>query len=679
MRNFGTLISIGLLGTATPLLAQTPTAPTQAETPPKPKSSVQQQFEAGTAAINAGDWQRAFDIYSALEKTLGARTPPSKSIGIVRLRKGLTLIKLGRADEGEATLNAALAQIPSTDTNMADDRSDALITLGELAERRYDYPGAITRFRAALTDTSNAAVKLAAYSHLIPIGIFVDRDAALADADAALALVAQHPEANKEWPGTLRAMRGRVLMNMGRLKEARADLTKSISQLGGLGTSKINLLDATARSDAAIASLRDNARDEARRYLAYAGATQQADQGFRVGNNMNPPSCGGKNGPKPEDVAVVEFNIREDGSVGVARPIFFSGEPAGAIDFARAVSGWVWRSEDLKEVSPFYRALTRVELRCTVVFAKPNQFTLLVPAINAWLASQKADFNIVDTSNQASKLQEYNLELVRREIRFGKNSIKLIDPLLNLSFSSLLAADISKNHAQRAYDIALSVNAPAQVRAFLGLALWRFVDNPIKNAANDPYHLQLSKALTDPVIANDPIASAAIRLAFFDTLSEKNRLIEGAAALKLIIDDASLPAKDPYKVGALTRLASLEFNQGKIEDARSLFAQTGLSSQQCALVDAQPLKTSGKLKVKDYPDSAYQYGFGGWAVVEFDIDSNGATTNQRPIIAWPPFVFGEAVANGIKRFQYQQTYRPEGGLGCSGQRHAQGFRFERGN
>ena len=667
MRSFGTLISIGLLGTATPLLAQTPTAPTQAETPPKPKSSVQQQFEAGTAAINAGDWQRAFDIYAALEKTLGARTPPSKSIGIVRLRKGITLVKLGRADEGEATLNAALAQIPSTDTNMADDRSDALITLGELAERRYDYPGAITRFRAALTDTSNVAVKLAAYSHLIPIGIFVDRDAALADADAALALVAQHPEANKEWPGTLRAMRGRVLMNMGRLKEARADLTKSISQLGGLGTSKINLLDATARSDAAIAALRDNDLQQARLYLAYAGSTQQADQGFRLGRDMNPPSCGDKDGPKPDDVAVIEFNIRDDGSIGVARPIFFSGEPAVAIDFARAVSEWSWSPDELKEVKPFFRALTRLEMRCTTVFEKPSAASILSPKVEEWLYNNTIILANLDENSYARRLPLIKAQLDSAESKNGINSPQLLGLMAHFILNPNTPTLLAEVYARRASLIAQNSSAPASVKAYFSLVYWRYLDGN-SYASRPKFQAAIGTALVDPLFTKDPDVSGALRLELFDSYNGSARERIGQTVLQPLIDDTTRPANDPFKVGALVRLATIQNAAGKIDDARALFAKTGLSAQQCALVDARPLRTGGNITDKDYPIEAIRLGFGGWTVVEFDIDASGRTLNQRPLIAWPPFIFGDPAAKNIKGFRYQQSYRPEGGLGCGGQR-----------
>lgn len=655
------------------------TAQTSPPTPaPAQKTSLQQQFDEGTAAMAAGEWQRAYDIYAKLEATLATRMPPPKSLSVVQLRKGQMLYRLNRFSEAEAIISAALQNISEKDASLSPDRADGLISLGNISERRFDYPGAIRQFRAAMAIDSSPSSQLAVYSRLIQIGIFVDPSAALADSDAALALIARHPEVDKEWLGTIRYVRGRTLTNMGRLKEARSELDRAIKELGGLGTNRINLLDSAARADAAIAALRDNAPGEAQKLLAYAGAVQQADDGFRIGRDMNPPECGGKDGPNPDDVAVIEFNIRDNGSVGYVRPVFFSGQKGAAAQFARAVSQWSWSPEDLQKIPPFFRAFARVELRCTNVFARPNETSLLASATTAWLDDKTSETFETTVVSDAEKLAALKIELLRREIRFGKDSPELIEMLIRLSQNAIVPFVERASFSKRALELGLKLDPPAQVRAFLGLNSWAYLDGSFQGKARDPYHQTLMSAINDPVIMLDPSARSAIRIAFFDSLSASERIDEGIKILKPVAEDASLPPADPYKVGALTRLASIQSSLGKIDDARTLFAQTGLSAQQCALVDARPSQTSGRLTESDYPDAARTYGFGGWAVVEFDIDSNGRTANQRPVIAWPPFVLGDSVARGVKRFRYQQTYRPDGGLGCTAQRFNQSFRFDRG-
>ena len=198
-------------------------------------------------------------------------------------------------------------------------------------------------------------------------------------------------------------------------------------------------------------------------------------------------------------------------------------------------------------------------------------------------------------------------------------------------------------------------------------------------ASSDKYHMAIAAGLTDQSITSDAVAAATLRIAYFDSLDIQRRDNEGVASLRAIVADERLAATDPYRIGALTRLASFEYGKGQVDAARTLFEKTGLTAQQCALVDATPLQTKGRLNVNDYPEGAFDFGFGGWAVIEFDIDAAGATANRRAVVAWPPFMFGEPIANGVKRFKYQQTYRPGGVLGCSAQQYAQRFRFSRGN
>ena len=115
--------------------------------------------------------------------------------------------------------------------------------------------------------------------------------------------------------------------------EALDELRRAKDRLGGMST-RVDLADIVARSDLGIAALLAGREDEARRALAYAGAGYQ-QTGFDPGGRMEPPPCG--NGLEPGDVAVVEFSIRNDGSVGYATPIYSSRHGEVAIAFAAAV------------------------------------------------------------------------------------------------------------------------------------------------------------------------------------------------------------------------------------------------------------------------------------------------------------------------------------------------------
>ncbi len=663
------LYSLPLL--ACPAIASAQANETKSTNQPaaKPKSAIQQQFDDGTAAIAAGQWQRAFDIYSALEKSLAAKNPSSKNLAIVQLRKAQMMYRLGNKAEAEPLITATLAKVNFKDASLTTDLLDAFLTLAEANERRFDYSGSIARLQEALALNGADVDKLAVYTRLIPIRIFVDADAALADSDAALAVLARNPEANKEWLGVIRNLRGRTLTNLGRLKEARADLKIAVSKLGGLGTSKINLLDAAARSDASIAAMRDNHAEQGRILLAYTGSSQASDEGFRLGLNMEPPACGGINGPKPGDVAVVEFSIRGDGQVGQARPVFYSGDRAVALQFARAVSEWFWDAETLKKVSPFFRALTRLELRCTTTFQKNSATDLLLPAVNTWLLSvapQATD--ISNEGNDQRGLDILTATMVELAQKNGADTVAMIEPLIRLSRHRLIPSKLAANYANRAYAIAKKAGAPPSVLAFFANNTAFHIGDAYTPQGRIALQATLNSALADPIISKDATASASLRLSYFDSLDANARTKLGIEVLKPVTEDKRLVDNDPLKVGALTRLASVAVNNGNIDDARSLFAKTGLSAQQCALVDAKPVQTGGTITSDDYPTEAIRLGLGGWTVVEFDIDAKGRTASQRPLIAWPPFIFGQPAAKNIASFRFQQTYRPDGGLGCGGQR-----------
>ena len=130
------------------------------------------------------------------------------------------------------------------------------------------------------------------------------------------------------------------------------------------------------------------------------------------------------------------------------------------------------------------------------------------------------------------------------------------------------------------------------------------------------------------------------------------------------------------KVGALVRLANLSVQAGRIEEARGYFERTGLGGRECTLVDARPRKTGGNIGNNDYPLEAVRWGMGGWAVAEYDILPAGSPAHIRPIVAFPPFVFGEPTARTLASLRYEQSYRPQGSQGCGGFRQRVNYRFK---
>ncbi len=655
-----------------PATAQTPPTSALPAAMPTAAPSVQELFNQAGDLMIVQDWRKSLEILNQLEARL-AKGKSERSKAIVAVRKATVLARLGEYEAAGPLIEAALPNLPVTDETLFEDIHRGYMTMGTLAERRFDYPGARQWFRRSFDFAKDPVAKSQSSVGLVTTGIFVDPQQALADADAALMVVKAAEKPNAEWLGWLTNLRGRVLLNLGRLPEARQSFDEAIKHLGGLRYGKVNVLDTGARSDAAIAALRAGDAEAARRYLAYSGAVMQASQGFSLGKDMRPPACGGDRGPQPDDVAVVELSIRENGTVGLVRPIYFSGEPSVGIEFARAVSEWSWSPEELKEVKPFFRVQTRLEMRCTTVFNQPDTREMLMPQLSAWLA----EHGIADLGPRAaSAAREAELlqaELKRREA-LDPNSLQLLPILIRLTNNAIIPFDQSAKYSARALAMATAASPSPSALAYFELGDAFMVSDRYGVVSRAKLRHRLSALLAQPQIAADASARAVVSLSLYDSLERGARRQNGRVLLTGLAEDAERAANDPFRIAALIRLANLEHDDGKVDDARALFAKSGLSAQQCALVDAKPRQTSGSISDASYPQAALAWGFAGWTVIEFDIAANGTTANQRPLISFPPFVFSEPTAKQIKSFRYEQSYRPEGGLGCGGQQQRVTYR-----
>ena len=113
-------------------------------------------------------------------------------------------------------------------------------------------------------------------------------------------------------------------------------------------------------------------------------------------------------------------------------------------------------------------------------------------------------------------------------------------------------------------------------------------------------------------------------------------------------------------------MASIDAGNGKLDQARAAFKRSGLSADQCALLDSPPRMTASNVGGDDFPKEAMRWGFEGWTELQYDVTADGKTQNVRAIVSYPPFVFTKAGANVMDGARFAKTYRPDGGLGCGG-------------
>ena len=628
-----------LAGLAAPLMAQA--AP----------QTVQQAFDAANARVAAGDHAGAVDAWRALEKRV-AGNPRSRAI--VRVRLSSSLVMLGRIDEAAAAARAGLAELPTDDASLKNDRYDAYMALGQADRLAFDYPSARANYHQAAMLSDAPTEKLSAQLGELRVATFVDPDAALAIVPQVEAILAAG-RADPTTIGVVKASISELYLNLGRFDEARAAAAAAVKANGGL-TLKTSLEDVSARSDFALAALKLGRDDEARQYLAYTGAGRAQKGNFNAGVELVPPDCGGDAGIRPDDVAVIEFSVGEDGAVIGSRPIYASRKGGIAVAFARAARDWSWTPEQLKDLPGFFRNRVRLEMRCSTTFARPGIGDYLNGELGTWLASKGAPLNEDAEGSDAARLQRERAAAAAAPA----GGLAAVPRLFEVATNRVTPQSEASAAAARALPIAAGEGAPPVARLALERITWADAISDRNGASK--YRAALTAAMSRPPYASDPEARAALSLMLVDALGRRESAA-ARAALARVAGEQALPRAHPLRVGAQVRLASIEQASGRTDAASAAFAATGLDARQCALLDAQPKLRSAS---GNFPMEAMRWGFEGWTRVQYDIAADGSVTNERVIASYPPFVFTQAGAQTLEAARYTPSYRPDGALGCGG-------------
>jgi hypothetical protein len=647
----GLAIAAGM-AVASPLSAQTAT------------TTVQQDFEAATALDAGTDKQAALKAWEALEH----RTVNARSHAIVLVRKSAVLMALDRKDEAVAAARAGLAGLPAGDATLDGDRYRAHLNLGRVAQSAVDYASAASEYRQALAVADTETNKAVALLGEIETATFVDPVAAqnaLAEAKALLARVKVEPVVSAEFA----RRESLLLLNRGDFEGARAKSAEAVKLLGGL-TDKTDLRDVSARSDTAIAALLAGKGDEARRYMAMTGAGRLPTGSFDPALQMMPPDCGGEAGLKPEDMAVIEFSIGNDGSVISSQPVYAAGGGKVALEFARTAFGWSWTPEQVKNLPLFFRYNIRVEMRCSTAFERPSVTNLLNANFETWLDGKKLTLPPASDVSDALALPRQRAVLAAAEAGHGAQSAALLPPLYRLLENGVLPREEKNALARRALAIADANGVPPLPRLVLDLMIRGTARS--EGMRGSGFAKDVMPLLSQPPYAEDAQARSALRLFVADANPHGpgSRMRE---LLRQVADEPALAKNDPMRVVALVRLASLDQQAGDAAAARAAFEESGLAANQCSLIDSPPrmLHVGGS-----FPQEAMMWGFEGWTRTQFDVSAEGKVVNTRAILSYPPFVFTKAGVETVAGARYAKTYRPDGSLGCGAS--IAGVRFETG-
>lgn len=661
---------------ALPLLAATTSyadAPVAAV--PSTRPTLQQLFDKASDATQKRDCATALPIFDNLVHDPRVK-PGSFAAAMIAVRRGSCLIQTGRPDEGEASVEVGLPALQKAGANFADDVTVAEQQLGDLALLHTEHDAALKHYQAwlALAVGSDCIVPLL---RLAMITAFDGGPEPLSYAEEALRIAAANAKPDKRQLSLVHDIHARILLNEGQVKAAYAELKQALNLVGGL-TNRVNHEDVELRGDLAQAALLDGDRDGAREYLSYTGEGRIAESPFAVGVAMNAPDCGNETGLTPLDSAIVEFSISRDGSVSGAQTIYTRGNFAVAAAFANAVDKWFWRPEELIKLPPFFRTLTRVEMRCSNRGGNvPSIETPLRQRFLAW-ASQVLPQRQTQNLLAGAKLQVLK-DLADTAISGGD--------LMTASAATGAWAILNPRPGPPVIDafdraIALGERAVIPVEALNALRVLRMprdLEASFFKSKFRPDYVTLGDwanllpVADNPVIAADPLAVDTILMM---AVPRRPTSSDRGAAIKLaqrVADDGRLPDHYPLRQTALLWLANQSAQAGKLAEAQRYFERTGLNEEQCALIGLEPAMRSSGASSSDYPMEALRMGFEGWVKLEFNINANGTTADARPLISYPPFVF-EAAATGMARnIRYQTSYRPSGGEACSAQ--AQNIQF----
>jgi outer membrane biosynthesis protein TonB len=638
-------------------------AATAAQAPAAPTTQV--AFDAATKAWSEGRCAEAVAAFDALSGSAAAKRNATVAAAIT-VRRGMCLAKLGRPDEAEVAIRRGIETLAGKPETFGVEARDAYRQLARLALARLDYDAGIVAANRALA-LSTGVERVLPLVQLAVLTRFDGDGAAIRYSAEALQLTQAMPNVTKAQIAATQIAAARALMAAGRTGEADSLLKRALTNNGGL-TSKTTLDDVATRYDLAQTALLKKNMDDARLYLAYTGAGRLKDVPFARAEKIDVPQCGEVPGLTPESSAVIELSLDEDGVVTRVEPVFAQGGRDVALTFARAVRNWSWSPEAAKAIPAFYRLITRVELRCTRAAEGGDIDLPLATATAAWLEER----GVAAPGDDAREA-----ELVARwRAAAGGSDAAALDANLRLAQSPLSLYADRVVMADRAVALAAALGAPQTGAAMLAVTHGRDLSGESdwrrEIARQDA---ALRALLARPEVAAEPVGAATLRLRIVQLYQSdrKSVLADAPVLLAAVADARDLPEHHPLKINALLSQANAAAARGDLATAAAAFERTSLNEQQCALIGPTPTVASSGASASLYPMELVQMGFEGWARIEYDIGADGKTARQRTLIAYPPFLFGDAAKAMVAKTRYARSYRPETSVACAA--NQQSFRF----
>lgn len=622
-------------------------------------------FDQASTAAAQDDCKTAVVLFDTLERrhALKAGSIPD---AVVAVRKGGCLIRTNRLVDGERSIQRGLPILEKAGSEFAGEVASATEVLGDAAFRYHDYDKAVLHYQRSL-DLHAGLGRLGTLAKLARVTAFDGGTASLSYSAEGIALISAMPqkEQNNESLVAFHTFHARALLNQGKVQDGYAELKQALKLSGGL-TWRTTPNEASMRADLGMAASLVGRKDDARLYLAYTGAGRiESSSRFTRGISMDPPLCGEETGLRPDDVAVVEFSIEDDGQVSDAQTVYSRGNRAVASAFASAVNDWYWSPDSVKTIPAFYRIGTRVEMRCSTAGAgAPSIPSPGMARFSMWAT------NLLPMLRTDEPLPR---KIEKLRLALAQNAFAAASPARAAALGVIATVEVSPAE-MRSADANLAIAAATEAKAPVEMTNWlRIVSVTGGDWRLDRKTRAALRALAvEPSFASDPL-SAATALMLAASQYRGGRLPDAPAMLQRVADDGRLPDHHPLRQAARVSLANLAAAAGDGAAAQRYFASTGLTEQQCALIGVRPALRSSGASSADYPLEALRMGFEGWVKLEFDVTADGRTAVARAIVAYPPLIFVNAASGMAKNFRYEASYRPGGGAACTANRETVNF------
>ncbi|OYU15409.1 MAG: hypothetical protein CFE37_05610 [Alphaproteobacteria bacterium PA4] len=657
---------------------------------PVAAATIQQDFDAAQALLDAGKGTEAREAFANL---LTRFAPGSRGVAasLVRARLGDSLLATGDAEAAEPMLVAAIAGLKGD--NMIVDRNVAIYNLARAQEEQGRFGAAAATYaevRNSKIFAPNSLDDIGLRAALARAQIWSNPKEARRLLDELLALPKDVFTDMPDTKALLQSLRGRIELNDNKPAEARRWFTMATTTAGGRYTRGVNVADIRVRNDLALANYKLGHMDEVQKATAYSGAGSLSTEGLTMARGKPLPACAPVTGLAPDAMAVVEFALGENGRVISARTIYAdrgSGAAPGAdagpeTVFAQAVRRWIWAADDAAKLDSFWRQSVRVELRCSTERSNADPVvTSFALDIARWSQAAGLVPMIALPANDAEALPLIRAELARRTTSHGAASRQLLSPLYALAQNDAVPKTDREAATLQIVALLSAAQAPGEV---LDLARIEAIRVAALAAPDKSRYDQIRMEQLVALLANQTEAgrgskriAMATRLALGQAYLDAKADAEArsqfdviAAAPLAVLSDA-----DPIRIKALLYLSNIAAASRDTAVAAKALAATGLSSEQCSLVDVKPQPINRVLSSSMFPAAALAWRTQGFVRIGYDITAAGQTINIRTLIASPPFIFGPPTERIVAKFRFQPVFRPDNAIGCSGSSTDVNFRI----